>query len=159
MVYLYNLIRTFDLKSVVFESMHASPGSALCAQPYPLPLLKRFFRLDQLTQGEEAKSPSEHPHYLFLFSLLHQPKACQRQWCATSQTFISARFFLYQQTPRGDEPLFSYHSKVASNPWSSKSRFEGKWTLESKFSINSHMYQTDEQERAMIGSETYSGSS
>lgn len=63
-----------------------------------------------------------------------------------------------KQTPQGDnEALFSHHSKVASCPRSSKSRFEYKWTLESKLRINIRMYHTDEQEREMIGSETGPG--
>lgn len=60
--------------------------------------------------------------------------------------------------PQADnKAFFIHHSKVASYPWSSESRFECEWTLESKFPINIRMYHTDEQEREMIGSEICSG--
>lgn len=53
--------------------------------------------------------------------------------------------------------LFSVITQVASYHWSTDSRLECKWTLESKFPINIHMDHTGEQEREMIGSEISSG--
>lgn len=131
-------------------SMHVCVNARTCQLrvhcPRPLPIPKRFCMLGQIMQREEGirtfSPSSSHP-------CLASPAKGVSATVAHLKHSSAHDSVSSKQTLQGyNSALFSHHhSGVASYPRSSKSRFECKWTLESKFHINVRVYRTDEQER------------
>ena len=111
------------------------------------------------SKKKNKKKTSEHFHYLFA------PCPSCTSWGSVGDTdtphlkHSSVHDSVSSNKRHGETTrlLFSHHSKVASYPWSSESRCERNWRLESEAHINICMYHMDEQEREMIGSETGPG--
>lgn len=134
--------------------MHVSTQGRSSLSAHPLPIPKRFCMLGQLMQREEVGRKKSSSSFL-----------CFTSWGGVSDSgtpdlkHSSAPISVSSNKRHGETTrLFSVITQkslpILEAP---RSRFECKWTLESKFPINICMYHTDEQEREMIGSEIGSG--